>query len=152
VQPPLGQVQAVELDVGPGLADAVQSGHQRVHVVDHLVAVGQHRAGHAEVVAVGLEQPDQEVAPVGLDPGEVVAVQPAVEVGVPQIGPLAVQAAQVGQGDAELGADPLISNLGRPVDATKSAQGAAAPREEICARPAASAARGRIGNRRSSTS
>jgi hypothetical protein len=94
VQAAFGQVQAVELDIGAGLADAVQGGHQGVQVVNHLVTVRQHRAGYAEAVTVGLEQADQELPGVGRVAGQVVAVQPAVHVRVPQVRSLVVRGDQ----------------------------------------------------------
>ncbi len=115
VEPAFGQVQAVELDVGAGLADAVQGRHQRVQVVDHLVAVAEQRPGHAGAVAVGLEQPDQELPPVRRVAGQVAAVQPPVDVRVPQVRPLVAKPAEIGEVDAELRADPLIGDRGGPV-------------------------------------
>jgi hypothetical protein len=51
VQAALGQVQAIEGDLGAGLADAVEGGHEGVEVVDDLVAVRQHGPCHAQLVA-----------------------------------------------------------------------------------------------------
>ena len=42
-------------------------------------------------------------------------MQPAVHVRVPQVGPLLAELAEVGEVDAELGADALIGDRGRPV-------------------------------------
>jgi hypothetical protein len=116
VQAPFGAVEAVELDVGSGQADAVEGGHEGVEVVDDLVGVRQQGAGDAEAVTFGLEQADQEGPVVGRVAGQVVAVQPAVDVGVPQVWALLAQAAQVAQVDAEFGGDPLIGHHGGPVD------------------------------------
>jgi hypothetical protein len=42
-------------------------------------------------------------------------VQPAVDVGVPQVGPVVAELAQVGQADAELGAESLVGDFGGAV-------------------------------------
>ena len=115
IQAPLGQVQAVEDHLGARLPDPIQGGHQRVQVVDHLVAVGQDRPGHPQPVIIGLEQPDQELAVIGRVSGELVAVQPAVHVGVPQVRAGGAEPPQVGQADPELVRDPFIGDRGGPV-------------------------------------
>ena len=106
------QIALRDVHVHASLANAVQRSGQRVQVVDDLELVRQERTAHA-VALVALarhEGADQEGAAVRVLAA--LAVQPAVHVGVPQVGALQAHLADVVVRDAQLVSDALVHDCG----------------------------------------
>src|SRR5262249_21632583 len=102
VHAPVGEATAVNLDRETGLPEAIEGGQEHVEVVDPAVPIRQDPAGHTAAGVVA-QHPDQEAA--------VGAGEPAIDVLVVELDVLVVEAADVGQRDAELVGDAGVGDV-----------------------------------------